>query len=53
LEAAGKYRPGVLILHSRRDRLLPVSQALEMAAALQAKGKPYALHIYENGGHSL
>jgi dipeptidyl aminopeptidase/acylaminoacyl peptidase len=24
-----------------------------MAAALQAGGKPYALHIYERDGHSL
>ncbi|HJZ80193.1 MAG TPA: alpha/beta fold hydrolase [Pyrinomonadaceae bacterium] len=43
----------ILILHSRVDRLCPVDQALRMAAALQASGKVYALHIYEQDGHSL
>ena len=43
----------ILILHSRQDRLVPVEHALRMAAALQAGGKPYALHIYERDGHSL
>ena len=43
----------VLILHSRTDKLVPVSQALRMAEALQEKGKVYALHIYDRDGHSL
>jgi len=43
----------VLILHSRTDRLVPVTQALRMAEALQEKGKLYALHIYDRDGHSL
>ena len=43
----------VLILHSRTDRLVPVTQALRMAEALQESGKVYALHIYEHDGHSL
>lgn len=43
----------VLILHSRTDRMVPVSQALRMAEALQEKGKVYALHIYERDGHPL
>lgn len=43
----------VLILHSRTDRLVPVSQALRMAAALQEKNKVYSLHIYDGDGHSL
>lgn len=43
----------ILILHSRIDKLVPVSQALSMATALQEKGKVYALHIYERDGHSL
>ncbi|MEQ1911283.1 MAG: prolyl oligopeptidase family serine peptidase, partial [Vicinamibacterales bacterium] len=50
---ADRIEVPVLILHSRRDRMVPVSQALEMAAALQAAGKVYALHIYDNDGHSL
>lgn len=43
----------ILILHSRTDRLVPVRHSLRMAAALQEKGKVYALHIYDGDGHSL
>ena len=43
----------VLILHSRTDKLVPVTQSLRMAEALQEKGKVYALHIYDHDGHSL
>jgi len=43
----------VLILHSRSDKLVPVTQALRMAEALQERGKVYALHIYDHDGHSL
>jgi dipeptidyl aminopeptidase/acylaminoacyl peptidase len=43
----------VLILHSRTDRLVPVTQALKIAEALQEKGKVFALHIYERDGHPL
>ena len=43
----------ILILHSRTDRMVPVSQALRMAEALQEKNKVYALHIYERDGHPL
>ncbi len=50
---AGQINVPVLILHSRTDRLVPVTQALRMAEALQEKGKVYALHIYEQDGHSL
>ena len=43
----------VLILQSRTDKLVPVTQSLRMAEALQEKGKVYALHIYDRDGHSL
>jgi dipeptidyl aminopeptidase/acylaminoacyl peptidase len=43
----------VLILHSRTDTMVPVTQALRMAEALQEKGKVYSLHIYERDGHAL
>jgi len=43
----------VLILHSRTDRLVPVTQALRMAEALQENSKVYALRIYEHDGHAL
>lgn len=50
---ADKINVSVLILHSRTDKLVPVTQALRMAEALQEKGKSYALQIYERDGHSL
>jgi len=43
----------VLILHSRTDGMVPVTQALRMAEALQERGKDYALHIYDRDGHAL
>jgi len=43
----------VLILHSRTDRMVPVTQAIRMAEALQEKTKVFALHIYERDGHPL
>lgn len=50
---ADKLTVPILILHSRSDRLVPVDQALRMAAALQGAGCKYALHVYANDGHSL
>ena len=43
----------VLILHSRTDKMVPVTQALRMAEALQEKNKVYAVHIYDRDGHAL
>jgi dipeptidyl aminopeptidase/acylaminoacyl peptidase len=43
----------VLILHSRTDKMVPVTQALRMAEALEEKNKVYSLHIYEHDGHPL
>ena len=43
----------VLILHGREDPLVPVTQALRMADALQSHGKVYSLVIYGSDGHSL
>jgi dipeptidyl aminopeptidase/acylaminoacyl peptidase len=50
---ADKLGTPILILHSREDRLVPAEHAFKMAAALQASGKSYALHIYDHDGHSL
>jgi len=50
---ADKINVPVLILHSRTDRLVPVTQALHIAEALQEKGKVYALRIYDRDGHPL
>ena len=45
---ADKLTVPILILHRRSDRLVPVDQALRMAAALQSEGCKYALHVYAN-----
>lgn len=50
---ADRINVPVLILHSRTDKFVPVTQALRMAAALQENGKVYSLLIYEQDGHSL
>ena len=50
---AGQINVPVLILHSRTDRMVPATQALRMAEALQEAGKVYALRIYEHDGHPL
>jgi dipeptidyl aminopeptidase/acylaminoacyl peptidase len=43
----------LLILHSRTDKLVSVTQALSMADALQAHDKEFSLVIYGTDGHSL
>lgn len=50
---AGQINVPVLILHSRTDRMVPVTQALRMAEALQESDKVYALRVYERDGHPL
>ena len=50
---ANQINVPVLILHSRTDRMVPATQALLMAEALQGAGKVYALRIYEHDGHPL
>jgi dipeptidyl aminopeptidase/acylaminoacyl peptidase len=50
---ADQIKAPVLMLHSRTDNLVPVTQSLRMAEALQEKGKVYSLHIYDQDGHSL
>jgi len=43
----------VPILHSRTDKLVPVTQALRMAEARQEKSKVYALDNYDRDGHCV
>ena len=50
---ADRINVPLLILHSRTDKFVPVTQALRMAEALQENGKVYSLLIYEHDGHSL
>jgi acetyl esterase/lipase len=45
--------PPFLILHGEMDHLVPIAQAEEMFAALQAGGVPAELIRVKNGGHGL
>ena len=48
-----RIRLTLLILHSRPDKMVPVSQALRLAQALEENGKVFQLHIYDNDMHPL
>ena len=43
----------VLMLHAKEDTLVPVDQALTMAAALEVAGRRYHVQLYLNDGHLL
>jgi dipeptidyl aminopeptidase/acylaminoacyl peptidase len=48
-----KIHVPVLIMHSRTDMLVPATQALRMAEAMQSHDRPYSLVIYDSDTHSL
>lgn len=43
----------IMIMHSRKDQKVLVSEAIKMDSALTAHHKPHELVIYEDDGHSL
>jgi dipeptidyl aminopeptidase/acylaminoacyl peptidase len=43
----------VLILHGQDDKLIPVSNALELEKLLQKKSVPYEMKIYPHQGHGF
>jgi acetyl esterase/lipase len=45
--------PPTFIWHTAQDQVVPAANALRFAAALDANGVPYELHIFERGGHGL
>ncbi len=47
-----KKTPPCFIVHSVTDPLVPVQQSMELAAALDAAGVPYELHLFGSGGHA-
>jgi acetyl esterase/lipase len=48
-----KETPPCFIWHTAADNVVKVENALEFAAALQRNGVPFALHVYEKGGHGM
>lgn len=40
-------------MHTTDDPIVPVKNALNMAAALSAQGIPYEMHIYPHGPHGM
>jgi acetyl esterase/lipase len=45
--------PPCFVWHTQDDAVVKVENAMEFAAALQAKGVPFTLHIYPSGAHGL
>jgi carboxymethylenebutenolidase len=43
----------VLILHGEADRIVPVSEAYKVAQALEQRGLPYEMKLYQNAGHGF
>jgi dipeptidyl aminopeptidase/acylaminoacyl peptidase len=43
----------MLILHGTADWRVDPREAFDVAEALQARGRPYALHIFEGDVHGL
>lgn len=53
MHMVSQYVPPTFIWHTREDALIPVTQALDYAKALQKHNVLWELHIYEKGGHGL
>lgn len=45
--------PPAFIWHTMEDQGVPVENALIFAQAMQAKKRPYELHIFEKGSHGI
>ena len=48
-----KDTPPCFIWHTVADKLVPVENSLDFAAALQKSKVPYELHLYQKGDHGL
>ncbi len=48
-----EHTPPIFMAHAANDTLVPVGHSLRMAAALSEKGRPYELHIFQNGEHGF
>lgn len=45
--------PPSFLVHSMRDKTVPVQNSLEFAAALDKHKVPFELHVYDLGGHGF
>jgi acetyl esterase/lipase len=45
--------PPCFIWHTFEDRTVPVENSLQFAEALRKAGVPFALHVFEKGGHGM
>lgn len=48
-----KNTPPCFLWHTWEDRVVPVENTLQFAAALRRADVPFDLHIYQKGGHGL
>lgn len=48
-----KDTPPCFIWHTWEDGAVPVENSLQFAVALRKAGVPFALHIYQKGGHGM
>lgn len=48
-----KDTPPCFIWHTWEDGAVPVENSLQFAEALRKAGVPFALHIYQKGGHGM
>jgi acetyl esterase/lipase len=45
--------PPTFLWHTVEDKTVPVENSMQFASALRLAGVPFALHVYERGGHGL
>lgn len=53
LNRIGTHVPPMFIWHTFEDQLVPVTDALELAAKMNEYNRPFELHIFEKGEHGL
>lgn len=48
-----RHTPPTFLMHAKDDKVVPVMNSLVMHEALQNKGVPSTLYLYEQGGHGF
>ena len=48
-----EHTPPVYLVHASDDALVPVANSLHMAQALDQMGRPFELHIFQQGEHGF